>query len=148
VALAVTDTAGARASVSLPLTVRRLAPFWLTTALVALLLVVLPFLGALLLHFLRLRTAARRQTPLRITSASVPNARASFDYSVQLACAGGVPPLRWQLVEGSLPPGMELTEEGLLHGLPFEGIPIDHTKEQAFTVEVRDEAGQRARQQL
>jgi hypothetical protein len=40
-------------------------------------------------------------------------------YSFQLTVSGGTPPVLWQLVQGSLPPGIQLDEtSGLLLGTP------------------------------
>lgn len=85
---------------------------------------------------------------MRILTASIPNARASCDYSVQMACLGGVGPYQWKVVEGTLPPGMTLSPEGRLYGRPFATIRVNDTKEIVFTVEVQDSRGQTARQEL
>ena len=84
--------------------------------------------------------------PLEILTKEIPNGRASCVYSVQLAAVGGVLPYRWRLVEGELPPGLELEEDGRLHGVPFKDVFVGQTKDIPFTVEVRDGRGQTARQ--
>jgi hypothetical protein len=138
------DASGLGARADFPLLVRRVAPFWLT-ALLALLATLL----ALLALWLLVRVRRARVQALRITTESLPNARASFPYCVQLACEGGVPPYGWQLVPGGvLPPGLELDLGGRLHGKPFEGIALDATREVRFQVEVRDGWGHTARQEL
>jgi hypothetical protein len=53
-------------------------------------------------------------------------------YQVRLFAVGGVPPLHWQLEKGSLPPGIKLEDDGLLHG------PAERTGEFQFTASVRD----------
>jgi hypothetical protein len=141
-ALRVTDATGQSATVSYPLRVRRVAPYWLW------LLAVLLVLAVLALVWLWRAYARRKPQPLSIISQEIPNARASAPYSVQLACAGGVPPYTWRVVTGKLPPEMELSADGKLSGHPFEGIGVDKTLEISFTVEVEDANGATARQEL
>ncbi|WP_224361625.1 lamin tail domain-containing protein [Hyalangium versicolor] len=56
-------------------------------------------------------------------------------YDFTLSATGGMPPLRWSLVNGSLPPGLSLSEEGTLSGVPqgLGGYPV--------TVRVQDNNG-------
>lgn len=147
VELTVADGADQSSRVSLPLSVERKAALWLTVFLAVLLAGAVAALAVLAVLLARARGRSRT-LPLRITTESVPNARASGDYAVQLACEGGRPPYRWRVADGELPPGLDLTAEGKLHGRPFEGISVAETKEVPFTVEVRDEEGQAARQSL
>jgi hypothetical protein len=141
VRLSVTGSAGEQATTVLRIETERLTPLWLTLLLGALLLAS----AALLLRQLLL---SLRRAPLSILTESIPNARASAEYSVQLAGQGGVPPYRWRLVEGELPPGLELTPEGRIHGVPFRGLAVDETKEVVFTVEIKDARGHRAVRKL
>ncbi len=143
--LTVTDGSGQEVSVALPLTVRDMVDAWmlLWCAILA------AALFALMLLFLLLWWLSRSsRKPLEILTESLPNARASCEYSVQLACQGGAAPYRWTIVEGSLPQGLELTEEGRITGLPFEGVSVDQTKEVVFTVEVKDQKGMTAQKTL
>jgi hypothetical protein len=52
------------------------------------------------------------------------------------------------VIAGTLPPGLELREDGLLTGCPLKGVGIEESKEFTFTVEVRDQAGATATRQL
>jgi len=142
-ALSVSDATGQTATANFPLNVKRTAPYWLALLLAALALVAL--CAAV---FLARAYGRWKRTPLRVTTESLPNARASCGYTVQLACEGGLPPYRWRVVEGELPPGLSLSHEGKLSGLPFEGVGVDVTKDVPFTVEVRDGRGATTRQRL
>lgn len=70
-----------------------------------------------------------------VTTASVPAATSGTSYAVTLSAEGGQPPLRWTLADGSLPPGLFLSMEGELSGVPrgLGAFP--------FTVRVRDGNG-------
>jgi hypothetical protein len=141
--LRVTEASGQTAVAALPLVVKSVAPYWL-----AVLLSVLAAVALIVLFLLARAIRQRKAQPLRITTDSLPNARASFDYVVQLACDGGVPPYRWRVAEGELPPGMSLSEDGKLSGQPFKGVSLKDTIEVPFAVEVIDGAGKTARQNL
>lgn len=141
--LVVRDSGSESATASFQLSVRRVAPYWLVLVLTAIMGVALAAALALFA-----RGWGRRPDPLRLLTVELPNARASFAYTVQLACAGGIPPHVWSVVEGELPPGLKLTPDGKLSGCPFEGISVDDTKDVPFVVEVRDRNGQTARQRL
>jgi len=53
-------------------------------------------------------------------------------YEFRFRARGGVPTLHWRLERGTIPPGLKLEDEGLLHGSP------EHTGEYQFTVSVTD----------
>ncbi|WP_201756581.1 endonuclease/exonuclease/phosphatase family protein [Corallococcus silvisoli] len=57
---------------------------------------------------------------LEVVRATLPPAIAGASYEQVLAAAGGGPPLRWSLTEGSLPTGVSLSDDGVLTGLPQE----------------------------
>jgi hypothetical protein len=101
-------------------------------------------------HALRELVAGHVQQlpPLELLTSSLPNGRASCEYTVQLACQGGILPYNWKVAEGELPPGLALEPDGTLHGRPFEGVGIGETREISFVVEVTDAAGQTARRAL
>jgi hypothetical protein len=61
---------------------------------------------------------------------------------------GGVPPYRWELVGGSLPPGLRLTREGVVEGTPFEGTALSETVDMPVTVRVTDARGNTATQRI
>jgi len=48
----------------------------------------------------------------------LPQATLGGDYSAMLSASGGVPPYRWELSSGSLPPGLTLDSSGLIRGVP------------------------------
>jgi hypothetical protein len=71
--------------------------------------------------------------PLRwATGAELPPAAAGQPYSAQLMASGGVPPLTYRLVGGSLPPGLNLSADGRVAGIAAEGGNY------AFSVEASD----------
>jgi len=143
--LIVTDASGQTSSASFDLTVRRVVDRW-----VALFLVILMAVCLLMLIWLLalLKKNAGRLAPLEIVTQSIPNGRASMEYRVYLASKGGVGSYTWQVVEGELPPGLVISADGCISGIPYQGIGIDETQTVAFTVEVRDENGTTCRQQL
>jgi len=53
-------------------------------------------------------------------------------YEFRFRSRGGVPTLHWRVEKGTIPPGLKLEDEGLLHGSP------EHTGEYQFTVSVTD----------
>src|ERR1700681_3110760 len=53
-------------------------------------------------------------------------------YELRFRAHGGVGVLRWRLQKGSLPPGMKLEDDGLLHG------QAERSGEFQFTVSVTD----------
>lgn len=56
--------------------------------------------------------------PLTIFSDSnLPTALSHSSYYALLRATGGVPPFSWTIVEGGLPDGFELTEDGAIHGV-------------------------------
>ncbi|MBL8173254.1 MAG: IPT/TIG domain-containing protein [Bryobacterales bacterium] len=70
---------------------------------------------------------------LRITSApALPNGLTGNRYEFAFTAAGGARPYRWRIAAGTLPPGLTLSEIGLLSGTPAR------TGESRFTVEVAD----------
>jgi hypothetical protein len=71
---------------------------------------------------------------LQITTTSLPQAVLNAPYSQQLAAVGGVAPYVWSVASGTLPKGIALEQNGLLHGTPLE------SGEFQFTVEVSDSA--------
>jgi hypothetical protein len=60
------------------------------------------------------------------------------DYELRFRGRGGVVPLHWKVEKGTLPPGLKLDEDGLLHGRP------ERAGEFQFTVSVRDSGSQGA----
>jgi hypothetical protein len=62
------------------------------------------------------------ETPLSITTQSLPNAQVSHVYTGTLAATGGTAPYTWALTAGVLPPGLSLdTASGVISGTPIGG---------------------------
>jgi hypothetical protein len=70
--------------------------------------------------------------PLIVQTTGVPKGYLGQQYETALAAKGGITPLRWELKEGSLPPGVNLHSEGVIIGVPTEA------GEFRFTVTVSD----------
>lgn len=72
--------------------------------------------------------------PLEITTETLPQGTTSTPYSTTLAATGGTT-YKWELTEGTLPDGLELSESGEISGTPTtSGVST-------FTVRVTDERG-------
>jgi len=83
-----------------------------------------PVAIALLLGILSPPTAAQQaggnSQPLVVQTVSLPKAYLRQPFVTRLEARGGVPPFRWEVSEGSLPPGMFLNPDGELEGTPSE----------------------------
>jgi len=55
---------------------------------------------------------------LAVDAIALPKATPRHPYKFQFQAHGGIPPVRWTLVAGSLPTGMKLGEDGLIAGTP------------------------------
>ena len=71
-------------------------------------------------------------TQLSITTLTVGNLVVGTPVSTPLAAAGGKPPYSWSVLNGSLPPGVTLSADGVISGTPTE------TGDSNFTAQVRD----------
>ena len=83
--------------------------------------------------------------PLVITNGTnqLTSGRVGASYANGLFADGGVPPYRWSLVAGQLPPGLSLTASpGRITGTPTTAGTF------TFTVRVTDQGGQQATQQF
>ena len=79
------------------------------------------------------------QSNLQIQTQPLPSATIDKPYSATLPANGGIPPLRWKLTKGALPPGITLQPaSGILSGTPTS--PGEYN----FTVAVTDAASQTA----
>jgi len=57
--------------------------------------------------------------PLEITTPSpLPDAVVGQPYSQSLQAANGTPPYQWAIVEGTLPPGLSFSQQGVISGAP------------------------------
>ena len=70
--------------------------------------------------------------PLVILTTSLHKAYLHQQYETHLEARGGITPLRWEISDGALPPGIALGVDGTLSGAPTE------TGEFKFTVKVTD----------
>lgn len=70
--------------------------------------------------------------PLVIRTTTLPRAYLRQPYQEKLEAQGGIMPLRWELIEGTLPRGVMLHPEGILVGTPQEAGEFH------FTVSVAD----------
>jgi uncharacterized protein YjbI with pentapeptide repeats len=74
------------------------------------------------------------QSPLEVTTSSLPVATVGVPYSGQLSATGGYPPYTWKRVSGSLPRGLHLDKTtGNISGTPSKS-----STSSTFTVEVLD----------
>lgn len=81
------------------------------------------------------------QVPVVITT-TLPAAELGLLYEYTFNANGGAPGYQWQVVSGTLPPGMAFTIEGVLRGTPTQiGVFV-------FTVEVSDAGGKKGQQQI
>ena len=55
-------------------------------------------------------------TNLRITTTRLPAATSEVPYYARLSASGAIPPYRWSVVAGSLPPGLVLGVNGTIFG--------------------------------
>src|SRR5207253_2766104 len=77
-----------------------------------------------------------------------PTASKDVPYAYQFAAVGGVVPYQWVLVEGQLPSGLSLSDEGKLSGVPKStGVftftlrasdSVEHQAQQKYTIRVID----------
>lgn len=56
--------------------------------------------------------------PLRICTESLGEAIADHEYRQELKATGGSGPYFWQVASGGLPPGLELSADGVISGIP------------------------------
>lgn len=81
-------------------------------------------------------SAAQADSGLTIkTDTNLPDTHLGLPYLVQLEAVGGVARLHWRLETGALPPGIKLTEDGVLGGSAERGGEFQ------FRVSVRDSSG-------
>src|SRR5215831_16799365 len=60
------------------------------------------------------------QTPLTITTSSLPNTSVGSNTSIQIRVTGGTQPLTWKISGGKLPPGLKLSAaKGTISGTPI-----------------------------
>ena len=64
------------------------------------------------------RTYSLKVWPALVMSGALPDATAGSNYQHTFIAAGGHPPLRWSVVDGLLPTGLRITQDGTLSGIP------------------------------
>ncbi len=74
-------------------------------------------------------------SPQIVTGAYLREATRSYWYSTSLSASGGRGPYSWSRISGSLPPGLNLSSNGVIDGTPTS------TGNYTFTVRVTDEDG-------
>jgi hypothetical protein len=62
--------------------------------------------------------AAATGEPLVVLTTTLPNGYLRQPYHFQVEAHGGITPVRWQVSSGSLPEGINLSENGMLNGSP------------------------------
>jgi hypothetical protein len=72
------------------------------------------------------------QTPLTITTASLPNALTGSPYVAIFTTTGGQPQYTYSITDGVLPPGLSMDDTGVIQGTPT--IPGAYT----FTIQASD----------
>jgi hypothetical protein len=85
--------------------------------------------------------------PISIVTTSLPQGLVGVTYNASISSQGGIPPLTWSLIGGSLPPGLTLQTITTTSGTPpttmtlgqISGIPTTQGTS-TFTVEVTDSA--------
>jgi len=85
-----------------------------------------------------LKTVSSSNSTLVVVTKSLPTAQAGSLYTVQLV-ASGVAPYHWSVLSGALPPGLTLSSDGFLQGVPQQAGRFD------FVVEVQDSTNNTAR---
>ena len=59
--------------------------------------------------------------PILIETISLPKVQIGENYQVQLEATGGITPYRWEIQSGSLPEGLNFSENGLISGVLTSG---------------------------
>jgi hypothetical protein len=62
------------------------------------------------------------ESTIELTTEELPEGRVGEAYSVRLEAEGGVEPYAFGIASGALPPGLSLSERGLLSGTPEDGV--------------------------
>jgi len=73
-----------------------------------------------------------KSAPLVIETPNLPKAFVRQPYEARLQTSGGLAPMKWEVTEGNLPPGVVLQTDGDLKGTP------EQTGEFRFTATVND----------
>lgn len=71
-----------------------------------------------------------QESPIELTivTPGMPDGTVSLNYDIPLAAAGGEPPYSWSVSGGRLPPGLDISSDGRISGIPLS--------DGQFTVEI------------
>jgi hypothetical protein len=86
--------------------------------------------------------------PLVIADATIPESKVGQPFNLQLIASGGIPPYRWRLLEGSMPPGITFnqdtawisgspTQEGTVTFTMFIADAVATTSSKTLSITVR-----------
>ena len=78
-----------------------------------------------------------KTAPIIISTERVPDGRVDQAYSTSFTATGGLPSYSFSLAGGTLPPGLTLSANGLLNGIPTEPGTF------SFTVQATDSTGEK-----
>ena len=94
------------------------------------------FVRVLIVSLLLLQSAPIKALPSGSAAMAyaLPEAKAGAAYEFPIRTEGGQPPFRWSIVEGDLPPGIELQASGTLRGTPTAA----RSQAYEFTLQVSD----------
>ncbi len=87
-------------------------------------------------------TGVTSDEPVQVATPSLPTAVVGEPYYAEVAAAFGQAPYTWSLADGSLPAGIELSENGLLSGTAQDA------GETVVTTQVQDSSGETATRKL
>ena len=89
------------------------------------------------------RTSGTRGTPIRqmriLSESELPAVVPGVAYGVRLAALGGLPPYHWNIAQGELPAGLNMTQDGYLEGTTSGESVGTHS----FSVGVEDDQVER-----
>jgi len=80
--------------------------------------------------------------PLSVSTSTLPNATVGTPYSQALLTGGGIPLFTWVITTGSLPPGLSMSNAGVISGTPTSNGSF------TFTVQVTDSGNRTATKTL
>ena len=76
------------------------------------------FVRLLILSIFAFQTLSIRASGSAPLAFALPDAKAGDAYEFTIGTQGGLPPFKWCVIEGNLPPGIELQPGGTLRGTP------------------------------
>jgi len=75
-----------------------------------------------------------------LVPAALPDGTVNSQYAYQLNAQGGETPYTWSIIQGTLPPGLSLSNDGVISGTPTSNPEPQYV----ITVEVTDSLGQKS----